>query len=71
MNEGMGMCGTELRKLTLPSGVIFGAIIRHEEIVIPDGNSIVEDGDHLVIFVLRSAIKKLEKFLGVKLELFT
>ncbi|MCE5262450.1 MAG: Trk system potassium transporter TrkA [Deltaproteobacteria bacterium] len=58
------------KDIHFPSGTIVGAISRGEEIIIPDGNSVILPGDHVVIFTPRSAIGQLEKLLTVKLEYF-
>jgi trk system potassium uptake protein TrkA len=58
------------KAIRFPSGTIVGAICRGEEIIIPDGNSVIRPGDHVVIFAPRSAIAELEKLLTVKLEFF-
>ena len=58
------------KEIHFPSGTIVGAICRGEEIIIPDGDSVIRPGDHVVIFTPRSAIGELEKLLTVKLEYF-
>jgi trk system potassium uptake protein TrkA len=35
----------------LPEGVVIGAITRDREFVVPRGNTVVEPGDHVVVFV--------------------
>jgi trk system potassium uptake protein TrkA len=59
-----------IRDIKFPPGTIVGAIIRNEDIMIPDGESIILAGDHVIIFTLRSTIPKLEKMLTVKLDYF-
>jgi len=58
------------KEMHFPRGTIVGAIVRGEEIIIPDGDSVILPGDHVVIFTPRSAIPQLEKLLTVKLEYF-
>ena len=58
------------KEIHFPKGTIVGAICRGEEIIIPDGNTVIRPGDHVVIFTHRSAITELEKLLTVKLEFF-
>lgn len=58
------------KEIPFPSGTIVGAICRGEEVIIPDGDSVIRPGDHVVIFTPRSAIGELEKLLTVKLEYF-
>ncbi|MBU2054740.1 MAG: Trk system potassium transporter TrkA [Proteobacteria bacterium] len=58
------------KEIRFPEGTIVGAIVRGEEIIIPDGESVILPGDHCVIFTPRSAIPDVEKLLTVKLEYF-
>ena len=59
-----------LSKVKMPKGAIVGAIVRGEEIIIPQGDSIIKPKDHLIIFALQRVFPKLEKLLTVKLEYF-
>jgi len=58
------------KEIHFPRGTIVGAIVREEEIIIPDGESVIRPGDHVVIFTPRAAIAELEKLLTVQLEYF-
>ncbi|MBU0575579.1 MAG: Trk system potassium transporter TrkA [Proteobacteria bacterium] len=58
------------KEMHFPQGTIVGAIVRGEEIIIPDGDSVILPGDHVVIFTPRLVIPQLEKLLTVKLEYF-
>jgi trk system potassium uptake protein TrkA len=58
------------KEIAFPPGTIVGAIVRGEEIIIPDGESVIRPGDHVVIFTPRSAIPQVERLLTVKLEYF-
>lgn len=68
--ETSALVGKPLAKVKLPVGVLIAAVVRGEEVFIPDGNTVVEPGDHLVIFLLRKVLSKLEKLLTVSLEFF-
>ena len=59
-----------LSKVKFPKEAIVGAIVRGEEIIIPRGHNMIKPHDHLIIFALKEAIPKLEKFFTVKLEYF-
>ena len=58
------------KEIHFPTGTIVGAIVRGEKIIIPDGESVILPGDHVVIFTPRSAIHQVERLLTVKLEYF-
>ena len=51
-------------------GAILGAIVRGEEIIIPQGDTIVLPHDRIIIFALQQVLPKLEELLTVKLEYF-
>ncbi len=59
-----------LRKISFPKGVILVCIIRDGQIMIPAGNSVVKPNDRIIMFAVKSAVKKLEKLLTVKLDFF-
>ncbi len=52
-----------LKELKLPRGVLVGAIGQNDQVQIPDCNSVIRDGDHVVFFVEKRAQPKLEKLL--------
>ena len=59
-----------LRRVAFPKGAIVAGIVRKEKIIIPTGDSMIEPGDHLIIFAQRRAVERIEKILAVKLEYF-
>ena len=52
----------KIKSLSLPSGVVVGALVHGDETYVPNGDSVVEDGDHVIIFAKPSSV---EKVLGV------
>jgi trk system potassium uptake protein TrkA len=68
--ETSGLVGPPLREAKLPNGVIVGAIVRENEIVIPRGDTVVRTGDRVVLFAAAGAVKKVEKMFAVRLEFF-
>jgi trk system potassium uptake protein TrkA len=59
-----------LKRIKFPKGAIVAANIRKDHIIIPDGDSVIEPGDRVIIFAQRKAINGIEKILAVKLEYF-
>ena len=59
-----------IKDIKFPPGTIVGAIIRNDDIIIPDGETVIRPDDHAIIFTLRSTVPKLEKMLTVKLDYF-
>lgn len=59
-----------IKKISFPPGTIVGAIVRGEEMIIAGGDTVIQPGDHVIIFTFRSSIPQVEKILMVKLEYF-
>ncbi len=59
-----------LKNIKFPKGAIVGAILRNDKVRIPWGDSVIEPGDRVILFTLRSVIPQMEKFLTVKLDYF-
>jgi trk system potassium uptake protein TrkA len=67
VGRGSKAAGKTLREMRLPAGSLVGAIYRNGVAIIPDGNSVIEQGDNVVAFVLPQVGKKLERlFAGRK-----
>ena len=49
-------------QLGLPKGSVLGAIVREDDVTIPHGDSVVRDGDHVIVF---SVPENVEAVLGV------
>lgn len=64
--ENMSALNTPIKDLDLPKGIIIGAIIHKNKVIIPEGNSIIRAGDHMVIFSLLSEVPALETFFKLK-----
>ena len=63
---GMKMVGDTLQNLHLPKGVLIASIYRQGEVIIPDGNARIKDGDRVIMFSLLSDIADLEKLMKIK-----
>jgi len=53
-----------LKKVKLPLGMIIGAIMREEELIIPHGNDKLQEDDHVVVFSTKSALADVKKLFG-------
>ncbi len=51
----------ELCQLSFPNGSLIGAIVRNDQVIIPDGKSIIQPYDRLMVFSLPQSIHKIEK----------
>lgn len=64
-SDHMKLIDTPLSELNLPNGVIVAAIHRGLEVIIPTGDTIIEEDDRVIIFSLLTELPNLEKLLRV------
>jgi len=62
VSKGLKILNVPIQKLNLPKGIIIGAIVHNNHIIIPDGNSIIQPGDRIVVFSLLTEVPALEMF---------
>ena len=68
--ETSRLVGKPLRDAKLPEGVVVGALLRDDEVIVPRGDTVIRAGDLVTIFAASNAVKKVEKLFAVKLEFF-
>lgn len=59
-SDNMQLTNIPLRELELPDGVIIAAIHRGKQVIIPHGDTVIEENDKVTIFCLLSDIADLE-----------
>ena len=52
--------GQSLKDLALPKGILFIALIRGEETIVPNGDTVLEDGDKAVVFATKNEISNMK-----------
>lgn len=58
------LVGRAVSEVRLPSGATIGAIVRGEQVIIGQDNTLIEDDDHLIVFLPdRKGINDIEKLL--------
>lgn len=62
VKEGSRITQKPIKDMGLPKGVTIGGLIRHGEGMLVTGNTMIQPGDHVVVFCLGMMIKKAEKF---------
>lgn len=62
VREGASITRHPVKDLGLPKGANIGGLIRNGEGVHVSGNTLIQAGDHVIIFCLEHVLKKLEKF---------
>ena len=60
--EGSRITSKPIKNLSLPQGVILGAVMHKDSIEIPGGESRIMSGDRVLVFTLDSAVEKIQKF---------
>lgn len=62
--------GKPLGELRLPNGIVFGAILRDQQMIVPDAETIIMERDHIIILALSNMVRKVEKIFSVGVEYF-
>lgn len=68
--ETSNLVGKPLGEAELPSGVVIGAILRRNEVLLPDAKTRVEPGDRVVLLAMREHVAQVEKMFRVAVEFF-
>lgn len=62
--EGAGIVGLPLALLHMPHGSLVGALVRDDEVIIPDGSTVVQVGDRVVLFARPVLIPRMQRLLA-------
>jgi len=62
--------GKPIRDLDLPMGVLFGALVREGEVLMPRSGTVIQKDDRVILFALSDQIKKVEQMFSVQLGYF-
>lgn len=69
-SESLSITNVALSDLKLPQGVVVCAILRDDEVVIPDGDSIIRAGDHVIIMATQGRAATVEKLFSAPVDIF-
>ncbi len=64
------LVGLAIGEARLPAGVIVGAILRGDEVVVPRADTVIRTGDRVVIVARGNVVKKAEKLFAVRFDYF-
>lgn len=64
------IAGKQLRAANFPKGAAVGAILSGKEVVLPKGDTIIKEGDRVVIFAESSVVKQIEQMFRVSIDFF-
>jgi len=67
--ESSKIVGKSLKDLKLPKSICVGAIFRGDDLIIPQGDTIIEVDDIIIVFSDNNSIKKLESILSIRMDL--
>jgi trk system potassium uptake protein TrkA len=56
-----GRAERRVKQLGLPTGTVLGAVVRGEEVIVPDDETPVRKGDHVILFTLPDAVPAVEQ----------
>jgi len=68
--ETSSLVGAPLRDIRLPAGIIVGAVVRGDRVIIPRGDTVIQVHDRVVIFALADMVRKVEKMFAVRIDFF-
>lgn len=68
--EGSSVVGQSISSLRLHSEVKFGMIVRDEETIVPQSDTVLQAGDAVVILAMSDAVKKIEQLFSARAEIF-
>jgi trk system potassium uptake protein TrkA len=62
--------GSRIGDIDFPEGVIVGGILKNGDMIKPDSNSRIEEGDVIAVFALSKDIPEVERLLQVTIDYF-
>ena len=66
VSDGAKCIGIPLSELRVPKGVLISAITRGEKTLIPDGRTVIESGDHVVVVAPAGMLKDINDIMDEK-----
>ena len=64
LRAGSQVCGKALRDAELPPGCIIGCILRGEDLIVPNGDTVPRAGDKLIVMATSEAADDVARVLG-------
>ena len=59
-----------LGQARLPDGIVVGAVVRGDKVIMPRADTLIRPQDAVVLFAIRAAVKSVERLFSVRLEYF-
>ncbi len=70
VSESSVLSGKRIEEAELPEGILIGAVVRGDQVILPRGNTLIQPNDQIVLFAASEAVKAVEKLFAVRLEFF-
>ena len=61
VKERQLVCGKALENLDLPDGILIIAVIRGNEMIVPNGKTVLEAGDRIILFAMHQVAPRMQK----------
>jgi trk system potassium uptake protein len=68
--ETSSLVGKPIKDAKLPAGVIVASIVRDDQVLMVDKDTVINVGDSVILFATKEAVRKVERMFAVKLEFF-
>lgn len=68
--ETSPLVGEHLRKVQLPGGIVIGAVLRNNKVLLPNAEMVIEPEDRVILMALRENVRDVEQMFRVSLEYF-
>ena len=68
--ETSSLVGKPIQDAKLPAGVIVASIVRDDQVLMVDKDTVINVGDSVILFATKDAVRKVERMFAVKLEFF-
>ncbi|MEM9049687.1 MAG: Trk system potassium transporter TrkA [Pseudomonadota bacterium] len=64
------IAGMRVRDAGFPEAALLGAVLKQDKLVIPTGNTLLDEGDTLVVFAMATDVHRVEKMFRVAVDYF-
>ncbi len=68
VTQGCGLVGLALREVAFPRDSLVMAIVREGNVIVPDGSTVMEAGDKVLVFATREALPRLEMMFAARVD---
>jgi len=60
--EGTKIVGKPLSTIDLPKGIIIGGVVKNGKVIVPDGTTVIEPHNRVIVFCLNDVLDKIEAY---------